>query len=106
MLILLISFIFYIHTSGGNRTIHYGPTLRNQINIVSRVNSFNPKSPVYVDVDNLKMFPHSLRTLQFLYGKPEELRKDYPVKRLNITYKNKDKTGWIVLDIADIMPSK
>ena len=101
MLFLLISFSFYIHMAGGNRGIHYGATLKNQIAIVNQINSFHSKSPIYAYVDNLKMFPHEFHALQALYGKSDELRQNNPLKKIKVVYKNNDKTGWLTLDISD-----
>lgn len=100
MLLLLISFSFYIHMSGGNRTDHYGATLKNQIDIVKQINTFHQESPIYFYVNNLKAYPHSFRVLLLLYGEPEKPGEKKLVKKISILYKKDDKTGWIVLDIS------
>ena len=100
MLLLLISFSYFIHSSGGTRTDHYGTTLKDQINIIKQINSYDPKIPIYVDVDNFNKYPHSFQVLQFLYNKPEGPKKDGPIKRINVVYRDKNSTGWIALDTS------
>ncbi len=104
MTILLCSLILFIHMNGGNRSIHYGATLRNQIDVVQRIVEWSPESKIIINVDNYKYFPHSFYTLLSLYSlDSESVRSEKEVRYLLVDYDHDypAPSGHLALYIAD-----
>ena len=97
----MISLIVFIHINGGNRGIHYGATLGNQVEAVKKIVSASPSPDnLYVNVGNYKKFRHTLYTLIQLYSNEEKrvLEGISDKKSLLLDYRDQHPdslTGWI-----------
>ncbi|MBI5630440.1 MAG: hypothetical protein HY921_06100 [Elusimicrobia bacterium] len=94
--IFLPSLVLLIHLRGGSRTIFYGPTLGNQIELARRIGAYSPESPIRSRVQHYVVFPHALKVLFDFYG----LRgtPQGPRRRLAILYKEADqRDGRVIL---------
>lgn len=68
MAVVLGFLILQIHRSAGNQTIHYGPALGHQVDIVRQIHAYHPASPIYTEIPNYKLVPHAFKTLRRFYG--------------------------------------
>ncbi len=57
-----------IHIHGGNQSMAYGATLKNQIDVAARLGTRPSTALVASTVRNYQQFPHTLRLLGRLYG--------------------------------------
>ncbi len=104
MLLLISGTIIYIHTHGGNRGIYHGATLKNQMEVAQKILRHSPQK-VLVNVNNYKLFPHSLQTLVQLANYEEnELINSKSKKIITIDYKEtgQSRTGWIAAKVIDM----
>lgn len=79
IIVLLLAFlIFVIDINGGNRGLHHGATIENQLNVARTIIDYSKKysqTRADIDVVNYKCFPHSLDLLvRFLQA--TELKKE------------------------------
>jgi hypothetical protein len=81
---VLLSIIWRIHENQGNTNIHYGPTLRTQLDVLKRLDCQNPQSAVVTEASHYYYFPHAFRVLQLLY--PLHPSTNAPATRLVIRY--------------------
>jgi hypothetical protein len=97
--VLTTFLVVSLHHSGGNRYIHYGSTLHNQIDIARALSRYAADSPLRVDVRNYLLFPHALAELRDLYGPPTT--PEAPRRSLRIRYLHETSDdGWVVLDAS------
>lgn len=73
MTLLLAVWITYIHTNRGDRGIHFGPTLDNQIAIAKELPKENSVMGLDYKVDNFSDFPQRLTVLAILYGRGQAI---------------------------------
>ena len=103
-----IGTILFIHQNGGNRGIHYGATLRNQIRVVNKILKYGPESKIEIYVKNMNYFPHAYYTLlKILSGQnPRNDDTDLPTKDLAIDYVQNAglPSGWIRLYETEQFP--
>ncbi len=59
-----------LHASGGARTIHYGTTLSNQLEVISDTGRYSQDTPVLTDVPQFELFPQALGVLRILAPPP------------------------------------
>ncbi|MBI3547895.1 MAG: hypothetical protein HY078_02465 [Elusimicrobia bacterium] len=57
-----------LHRSAGNRELHYGPALSQQIAVARAVAAHHPESPVYLKVRSMQLFPNALSAIMDLHG--------------------------------------
>lgn len=69
---LLVMLVAFVHVNGGNRGIHYGSTIRNQIAVAREISCYGLGTPISPRSRNESRFPHALRVLQEIQGFPEE----------------------------------
>ncbi len=79
--------VILVHATDGTRS-HYGPTLKNQMEIAAEINRYAPGSAVTSDVENLAKFPHSISVLRILDG--PATRPTLPARELLIRYSSAD----------------
>ena len=97
MVVVLCCVMNKIHMSAGNRSIHFGPVLSSQIEAAKTLGRFHPDSPVRIEVDNYKMFPHALPVLRELVGASGNRNAER--KNLVVRYRNPGAhDGWIVVE--------
>ncbi len=97
LLLLTAKMVLQIHRDGGNRGIHFGATLQNQLEIVHRLAAFHPDSPLRIEVKNFLMFPHALSILRKLTGTTGDPAG--PQMPLRIHYRDLwADTGWLAVD--------
>jgi len=96
-LLLWLAMIVFIHENGGGRSVHYGATLANQIEVVRKLRTFPPQSTVSIGVRNMQLFPHAHRVLDRLV--PESEPSGGEPAALVIDYRDPDAatTGWITV---------
>lgn len=68
MVALLFSYIFYIQFNSGDRGLHFGPTMENQISVMKQLPRINDLTELEIDVENIANFPQRLLVLSKLYG--------------------------------------
>lgn len=61
-----VALIAIVHGKGGTRGVHYGPTLRNQMEIAAEVDRYPPGTAITTDVPHYVLFPHALEVLRRL----------------------------------------
>ena len=101
---LLLHLIFVIHGNGGNRSPYYGATLRNQIDVVTEMLDYSPKSEVIIKVQNYRYFPQTFYTLTRICSfRLNNASSKKPIKQLLIDYEksNDVKDGHITLKVND-----
>ena len=85
LLMVLLSIIWRIHEYQGNTNIHYGPTLRTQLDALKSLDSENPQSMVSLnEMLQYHYFPHAFYVLQMFY--PLHFSTNAPVTRLLVRY--------------------
>ena len=100
MLTMLILVIGFIHLNGGNRGIHYGPTLANQMDIVRTVLKYPPTSPIHNAVPNYRYFPHAFYTLiKLLRSDSYDLEK--AAHHIYLFHGSDPNQGWIYINISN-----
>lgn len=75
MFLLLCVWIGYIQVNSGDRGLHFGPSLGNQIEIARKLPNLNPLEKMTIDIENFKEFPQRLAVLANLYGTLEDSGK-------------------------------
>ena len=97
MVIVLGCVMNQIHLNAGNRVIHFGPILASQVQAAKTLGRFHPDSPVRLEVDTYKMFPHALPVLRELIGASGNRNAER--KNLVVRYRNPAAhDGWIVVE--------
>ena len=71
----IIIFNTWIYFNGGTRGVHYGATLKNQLQVVTELNQYQSDMKIKTNVQNYTYFPHSLEILKKLLPKAEPLKK-------------------------------
>jgi len=84
LLPVLLSIIWHIHKNQGNTNIHYGPTLRTQLDVLKRLDFQNPHSTVVNEASSYGYFPHAFYVLEVLY--PLHYSTNAPVTRFVMRY--------------------
>lgn len=88
-----------VHATGGNRDIHYGATLKNQIEIAKQLGDYAPDSPLHVNVRNYQLYPHALLELREFYGfwgTPTAPRRSLTIRYL----REQGTDGWLTLEVS------
>ncbi len=85
--VCLVYTISLIHFNYGTRSLHYGPTLANQIAVASELNRYDSSTIIQKKAFHSKEFPKTIKLLQTIYqnnkepkiilGKNEKLIIDY-----------------------------
>lgn len=89
--VLLVTLVVDLHGTGGNRVLHYGPTLANQIAVAKSLKRYHPESPLSMETLHARQFPHAMVLLMRLYGpEPSEAASDLPRRRLAVRYSKPD----------------
>jgi hypothetical protein len=81
--VLLIMTILFVHRTGGNQRIHYGPTMATQVDVVRKVLQYSHHSRVDPAVPNYRRFPHAFYTLIALL-RPVVPEPGRPVRTITI----------------------
>jgi hypothetical protein len=84
LLTILLSIIWRIHTNRGNTNLHYGPTLRTQLDVLKALDSQNPQSVVMNVTAHYYYFPHAFEVLREFY--PVHYSTNAPITRLVIRF--------------------
>ncbi len=79
---VLLFLLLRIHLGGGMRSRNYGPTLANQVQVVRMLNEYSPDSPVKIEAQHYRDFPHALSTLRALL--PPSPHEDLPRAALRL----------------------
>ena len=61
--------IIFTHYNSGGRSIHYGATLENQINLIKQLNNYSKQSPMIINVEVMNRYKHRLLLLMNIYVK-------------------------------------
>jgi hypothetical protein len=85
LLIITLSIMWRIHETQGNTNIHYGPTLRTQMDILKELDFQNPNSTVVNQTSHYAYFPHAFTVLQTFYPLHQP-STNAPVRHLAIRY--------------------
>ncbi len=85
LLIVTLSIIWRIHETQGNTNIHYGPTLRTQIDVLKELDFQNPNSTAVNQTSHYSYFPQALTVLQIFYPLHQP-STNAPVRHLAIRY--------------------
>lgn len=93
---LWLAMIGFIHTNGGGRSIHYGATLSNQLEVVRDSLRYHPDSRVRARLENLRRFPQTYFLLRRLSGPA-----DQGAELVDLLIEHRDPgnsySGWIVM---------
>jgi hypothetical protein len=84
LLIVLLSIVWRIHETQGNTNVHYGPTLRTQLDVLKQLDFQNPRTTVSNETSHYAYFPQAFYVLQTFY--PLHSSTDAPVRHLAIRY--------------------
>jgi hypothetical protein len=98
MVVLLVATVGFLHRQGGTRTLTYGATLRNQVEVAAALAAYRPAEPITSDVPQVVLFPQALQVLVRLADAPP---MPQPVARVAIVYRDpapRD-TGTIILHV-------
>ncbi len=68
MVMLILTYIAYIQLNSGDRGLHFGPTLINQIEIAKQLPKSDSLKNINIEVDNFSNFPQRLSVLAEIYG--------------------------------------
>ncbi len=80
---VLVGTIVTLHHDGGNRSMHYGETLGNQIEVARALQAYTP-GPIDIQVRHDQVVPEALTTLMEVYGLKTEAGA--PSRKLAIVY--------------------
>ena len=100
MAAMLAMTILFVHRTGGNQGIHYGPTVATQIDVVHEVLQYSPHSPILHAVPNYQRFPHAFYTLIALL-RPVVPDPDRPVRTIYIEPARDPLQGWLHVRVLD-----
>jgi hypothetical protein len=100
---LLVLLAVFIHVHGGNRGIHYGPTLSNQIAVARELNRYGADGHVVLRSDDQSRFPHALAVLRRLY--PVQAENATRTALLAVDYRKPDDptSGFIEVEVAGFL---
>jgi hypothetical protein len=84
LLVVTLSIIWRIHDTQGNTNIHYGPTLRTQLEALKATDLQNPQSTLRNETSHYDLFPHAFLVLRIFY--PLHSSTNAPVRHLVIRY--------------------
>lgn len=99
LVVLTATVAQHIHIRGGNRGIHFGATLQNQIDVARQLARYAPDAPLQIEVRNYLMFPHALPLLRALVAASGDPRG--PTQPLRLRYRDPDeRSGWILVETA------
>jgi hypothetical protein len=73
--LFLCVWIAYIEKNSGDRGLHFGPTLKNQIEIARQLPKLNPSDKLTIVVEHFSDFPQRLTVLANIYGMAAEPSK-------------------------------
>jgi len=65
---MLLHIIFHIHLNEGNRELHYGPTLNNQLELARTINRYPDNTRIVSHAFHPRFFPHTIGVLRLLVG--------------------------------------
>ena len=102
---MLTMTILFIHRTGGNQGIHYGPTMSTQIDVVRKVLQYSPRSRIFHAVPNYQRFPHAFYTLIALL-RPVVPEADRPVRTIYIEPARDPLQGWLQVRVSEQSPDK
>ncbi len=66
--VLTAQLALHLHHDRGNRGLHIGTVLQNQLTVVNELAHYHPDSPLRIEVRNFQLFPHALPILRKLTG--------------------------------------
>ncbi len=101
LLTVLLSIIWRIHVNQGNTGIHYGPTLRTQLDVLKAIDFQNPHSTLGNESSHYQYFPHAFEVLQVFY--PLHFSTNAPASHFVIRYAD-PQTGAGRLVVVNIGP--
>lgn len=102
--VVLVFLILNIRHSGGNRGVHYGATLQNQIEVARMLKAYHPDSNIMTDVLNYVRFPHALGVIRAFHG--WKGADSGPQRTLEIRYmETEGRTGRLTVREAEAPPS-
>jgi hypothetical protein len=101
LLAILLMTVGRIHQTQGNTSIHYGPTLGTQLEILRELDFQNPQTVVFNETSHYSSFPEAFSELQILY--PLHFSPSAPVRRLVIRYAD-PQSGAGRLAVAEASP--
>ena len=84
LLAILLVVIARVHQTQGNRSIHYGPTLGTQLEVVRELDFQNSQTVVFAEASNYCLFPEAFAALETFY--PPHYSAKAPVRRLVVRY--------------------
>ncbi|MCB0336376.1 MAG: hypothetical protein KDD62_08720 [Bdellovibrionales bacterium] len=84
--ILLLTFVYKVHYFGGNRSLHFGPTLGNQLEVVREYQRYPAETKVIPLIKNYQLFPHAFHALYSLNSPWARAPKQAPDVPLQIVY--------------------
>lgn len=101
LLMITLSIIWRIHETQGNTNIHYGPTLRTQLDVLRALDFQNPNTTAVNETSHYSYFPHALTVLETFYPLHQP-STNAPVRRLAIRYADLEKGAGrlIVTDVG------
>ncbi len=108
--LLLTLMIAYIGMNGGNRTIFYGATLGNQLDIARRIVQYSPPPQSRIitrNINNYKGYPQALQILLALMANEQDEEANLPKAEIAINYAEPDNphSGWLTIEIKQLPPA-
>ncbi len=103
--VMLTMTILFVHRTGGNQGIHYGPTMATQIDVVREVLQYSPRSRILHAVPNYQRFPHAFYTLIALL-RPVIPEPDRPVRTIYIEPARDPLQGWLQARVSEQPPDE
>ncbi len=83
-----VALVAIVHATGGTRGLHYGPTLRNQMEVAAEIDRHPAGTPITTDVPHYVKFPHALSVLRRLTASGPGAAP--PARELVIRYRSAD----------------
>ena len=68
MIVMLVAWVTYIQLNVGDRGLHFGPTLGNQIQVAKQLPRVDSLSNLKIEIENFTDFPQRLTVLAGIYG--------------------------------------
>jgi len=68
MIVMLVVWVTYIQLNVGDRGLHFGPTLGNQIQVAKQLPRVDSLSNLKIEIENFTDFPQRLTVLAGIYG--------------------------------------
>jgi hypothetical protein len=103
----LVNLIAFIHVNGGDRSIQYGATLGNQLQVMRVVAAKYPHSKIALKVQNYRSFPHTFQLLRRIVEAENDFQADtgsVPITNYIVVDYDRSRppdSGWIEVTIRD-----